>query len=427
MLENQNREEISKIGNKANSFNEGSAKPLRRDFQGLKNLNYKGFSDSQRRLINRLVREPAGVNLPSVLRKGAAHKDYIKLSRFLTKLTTAGLLIETRPDGLRTFTATKDLLLLSADLNKTSRLDVKPESTKVGLISAIAKLHAVVKPFTLVKKRRNWFWIDSQFLLNYKHITGNGWKILNNNFDTYKEEVEDKYLIYKKEDSDIYKAIPYNHRFLEQEIKKKIVEYNTVWNSAKHYISAVHLTCTFDDSRTLGEINADLCKKFNKLMRWIQCKTKKKKIPYLKVLEFQDNGKHHLHVILFGLRRIADKKTEISPYLEKIGFGKICFVYQLVNRNGWRWSKHKPEEAKTYDPQSHFKKYLEKSLEEHSKTAAYWLFNKRFFSNSLSLLQHGATPEQAHSGGWVFIGCFKLAEIPDFVFQQLDFSKSEIT
>lgn len=428
MLENQNLNEFSGIGNKSESI--------------INNL------------LNRIIRENR-VNLPclcnAIYSKESGTKEYMRLYRLLDSLASEGALNYEKIDGLKWYSATPKTINLLLDHRKRLNQDLitfssegnRGGSPEVDLTKGESKTIQSVKPHVKTENqeaierralnlkfiRRSQYWKDSQFLMQYRELTPFGWKKLNDAFENYKESVEDKILLFKKKGEDRYCALPYTHRFQSKKVMERITEYNQIWDNANKYQRAVHLTLTFPPDLTLQEISKTICEKFNKLTLWIKRITKHKDLQFLRVLEFTDRGVFHIHLIVFGVGRICDKKTILTPKLISLGFGKINYIYSMENRNGkWIWKKTKPEDAKENNPRSHFKKYLEKALQEdHEKISAYWLTGKRFYSCSYGLLDSCSREFIERSAEWEYIGIFTINELPDFVYSQLDFSKGEIT
>jgi len=48
---------------------------------------------------------------------------------------------------------------------------------------------------------------------------------------------------------------------------------------------------------------------------------------YVRVIEFTRSGLIHYHVVLFGVWRLGDKKSELTPSLRRIGFGKSLVLF----------------------------------------------------------------------------------------------------
>ena len=282
-------------------------------------------------------------------------------------------------------------------------------------------------------------WVSGQWLKRYKQLNAFGWKEAKGYFDAYQEDVKDKKLLFEDKDNpDRWQILPYEHRFKDHKIKEKIQQYEDIWTEAsKRYRVGVLLTVTFDNSKTIGDINARIGTMFNYLMSWIKryrmktldayqnergWKFPHKPVSYLKVLEYQDNGRHHLHIIIFGMSRIADKFTVLTPKLQELGFGPINHVYSLRKRGQgqWLWAGARPEDVGGDPPEGHFKKYLVKALVEHKKTALYWLTCKQFFTCSRNLLTFIAICVELEDGTrWIFKGCYSIGDLPDFLWGNL--------
>jgi len=142
---------------------------------------------------------------------------------------------------------------------------------------------------------------------------------------------------------------------------------------------------------------------------------------------------------LFNVRRICDKKTELTPYLEKIGFGKINFLYQIVNRNG-KWIPKKLLDIKDNTElmvdgaglPSNLKSYLSKYItkvfrdidfdgdypqvneNEINPIVLYWALNVRFFTCSIDLLPK---TDYYRSWEWEFWGTGYLINSIDYPFE----------
>lgn len=163
--------------------------------------------------------------------------------------------------------------------------------------------------------------------------------------------------------------------------------------------------------------------------------------PYVSVLEFQDSGNPHLHVVLFGISRIMDH-YELTEYLKKIGFGEIHFEYQVVNRKGkWVWKnpKKKPSKLRNDGVGDYLKKYIRKVFDYESdssgyghsdsrsirdylgkmKVSLYFATDKRFFTYSRSLYRPVYLPKEY---GWIYVGCYNVYELPDWVYHRLSYS-----
>ena len=142
--------------------------------------------------------------------------------------------------------------------------------------------------------------------------------------------------------------------------------------------------------KTIREASKKIGKALNRLMSYLR-KRLGFRPSYICVLEPQETGNPHLHIVLFGISRLADYK-ELNNLFPRLGFGKIHYEYTLVKnkRNQtFNWSRKKPGNSST-DPKSYLEKYLRKSLYSSIKNGktkievCSWHFatNKQFFTYS---------------------------------------------
>ncbi|GAI61878.1 unnamed protein product, partial [marine sediment metagenome] len=154
-----------------------------------------------------------GINLPSLVEKCAdkwrlkvTPTMYMFIYRLVYKMQAAKYVTISKVDG---FIWIVPMHAFYAD-------------TPFNLIRALVKLKpsAVgVRSETYVKRHKAWK--DCQFLLKYKRLTNQGWIILNSEFEIYKEDVNDKWMIYRhKEVLERYIGHAYTHRFQEEQANK---------------------------------------------------------------------------------------------------------------------------------------------------------------------------------------------------------------
>ncbi|MEM4819444.1 MAG: hypothetical protein QXQ91_03970 [Nanopusillaceae archaeon] len=279
-------------------------------------------------------------------------------------------------------------------------------------------------PVRLHEVRR--FAIES-LLLKKIEFSVDDWRFLDLLFKSYLDDVENKVIVLKNVVDESYLLLPYKHRF--KYIKKYIKKYDDLWNFFSRYSVGVFMTFTVDPSRyrNLWEVSREVPKAFNRFKSWL-----KKRLgfnpPHICVYEFQDNGRLHLHVILFGVSRIGDKFTEITPELVRIGFGKINYLYKIVNRGKWVWAGEKPGGG---GPREYLKKYLVKSFKlffgdsndssvgvvnvDVMKLSMYWASGKRFFS--YSRIEGVKVKVKVVRGLYEFVGVFDVLDLPDYVLE----------
>lgn len=204
---------------------------------------------------------------------------------------------------------------------------------------------------------------------------------------------------------DDFLVLPYRTRFTDRgRVVRLLRRFDEVWRYADdNYSRGVHLVLTCDPGLFHDRFEAvkHLNKVFNNFMSWV-----KKRFPrrgrrrwdYVKVLEFTDNGWPHFHIVVWGLRRLADFR-EISREWERLYAGRVIYVYSIKKgKKGWSWVKDRPENVREGQTlKSYLKKYLKKvlyevmsvergCLENIGKIIFYWASDCRFYTYSFSIL-----------------------------------------
>lgn len=277
------------------------------------------------------------------------------------------------------------------------------------------------------------------FLRQTLELDEKGWRYINDLFRFYLDDTRYKVVVLRSLEDLSFLLLPYSHRFWRSRLKEILDKYEEVWRAlSSRYEVGVFLTITSDPKKetNLYDCSREMSRRFNALMSWIKKKVKRKRLPYICVPEFQDNGRLHLHVVIFGIGRIADKKSELTPELERLGFGKINYIYKIVKRDGkWVWAKKRPRDTRR-NPQDYLKKYLEKAIigsflfnrnssgaafeTNYSialmKLAMYWATGKRFFTYSYSALRaEDEEPDEFMIGPklYEYVGTFNLWDLPE--------------
>lgn len=141
----------------------------------------------------------------------------------------------------------------------------------------------------------------------------------------------------------------------------------------------ITLTTNPDNFSSMAEANAAMGENFNRFMSYIRKHFKKKseQMPYINVREFQNNGRLHMHIILFGIalpQDVIDIKRQIftNKLVEdawiRYGQGSVTNSQPLnwaedVQTIWWGNRTHKPSDCKPGDgPLDYLKKYLRKVL-----------------------------------------------------------------
>jgi len=254
-------------------------------------------------------------------------------------------------------------------------------------------------------------------------------------FTNYLRETELKIIVLYDNFNGNYVLLRYSHRFRKNRILQILYKYRAIWDYfTDHYKKGVFITLTVDprDYSNIYEIAKDVVDSFRRFKVWLR-KRFKRKIDHLAVNEFTDKGRLHIHSILFGIHRIGDKKSVITPELTRIGFGKINYLYKIVNRDGvWMWVKNKPNMSLSLTPDRYLEKYFIKSLDfimsgdssggggdsvniESMKVALYWALNKRFFTYSRIPIKFNYSSSVRSM--YEYVGVYNIWDIPQYIIQ----------
>jgi len=394
--------------------------------------------------------EGLGVNFPYLLRFYAESEGiepdlllsdrrlymrlYMRLRRFLSRLENQGFIEFQKVDGL---------------------VWIKPTSAMVDLICAVnSKIQTGVKPngggktaFS-VRVFGHWARVEaSKLLLSRKELSFEDWEELDGLLSDYVEDVGKRVIILARRDvfgEREFKFLRYRHRFLRRELKRKLRLYDRVWALASaKYSEGIFLTLTMDPKtyRNLYEASKRISKALNRFMSFL-AKRLGFRPPYLAVFEPMDSGNPHIHLVVWGVRRIEDHYS-LTRILVRQGFGMIHWEYG-IKRNGsswtWRNRRYKPRGAKG-DVIGYLKKYLKKVFYgcskpsepklEYSeslhrwikrpqpsladfKLAFYFASNKRFFTFSRCF---NSPKSRYRSSGWVFVGSWNWLDVPDWILE----------
>ena len=379
-----------------------------------------------------LYHAQAEINLSTILRKcshiASPRQAYFPVYRYLQQLEATGAVqIEHYDNSLWYSCKTTagrqmlvDLIKDHAKLKPTSSDLLPDEAKNKGEVWHNNLIHIILRDAGLPVNRLDELCRAARIhyekfyalpLLRYKRLTPDGWEDLLSHFDEYLEDTRKRVLVFKRDEE--YKLIPYKHRFDSDGATQKLMQYAEIWDNpiAKTAHDGVFLTLTFDESESLGMTSLRSGKRWNAFMSWVQKKIKTRP-KYIKITEYQTSGRIHFHIMFFGIGRLADKFTELTPELEGLGFGKISWVCKCTNRNGrWVFARAKPPDATTQNVRSHLKKYLEKALgQDHYKVAMYWLTNRRFYTCSQAFTE-SSIPRDPQ--GWEFCGSWIIYDIPD--------------
>jgi hypothetical protein len=295
---------------------------------------------------------------------------------------------------------------------------------------------------------------------------------MDDRFEDYSEVVKERRILLRhKTDKDQVLTLPFRTRFNDLGRKtKNLKEFEAGWDKSLTMAKrAVFLTLTTDpgDNDTMWRRNRHMGKAFNRYQSYLGkrhqiqyryfletdlrkefCKIHnisrietreqhlkyerfirphKKEIKaqmegisfrrkYICVNEFQENGLIHSHIVIFGIRWLAEKET-ISQDWQRCEQGRIVHIYAMTNDGKrWLWSREKPTDSEGKAPEEYLKKYLKKGLFSEEGFSLYWTVNKRFFS--MSRIFQSAPRRTVQVSIWTFIGSWEEYNIPDWVYKQ---------
>jgi hypothetical protein len=178
----------------------------------------------------------------------------------------------------------------------------------------------------------------------------------------------------------IYK--PFRTRFTDDSRKAHL---RTVFEDAFYagevkFKEASFVTLTTDPKlfRNMDEANKAMGENFNRFMTYLRkhFKKKSKQMPYINVREFQENGRLHMHIVIFGIslsQNVVDHKKKIytndlvQDAWDRYGQGSITDTRPLEWREDrqelwWESRSNKPADCGNESPFRYLKKYLKKVL-----------------------------------------------------------------
>jgi hypothetical protein len=138
------------------------------------------------------------------------------------------------------------------------------------------------------------------------------------------------------EDEDGFCTVPYKTRF--HSIGDVLRRFDVVFaNASRRYKEGVWVTLTTDpkmyENMDYLTYRYEIVKALNRFFAWLRKRFGR--VSYINVIEFTDSGLIHFHIVVFGLSRIEDYRVFTKRLIEW-GFGKINFMYQIVNVGVWR-------------------------------------------------------------------------------------------
>jgi hypothetical protein len=193
--------------------------------------------------------------------------------------------------------------------------------------------------------------------------------------------------------------INYKTRFTSQQRQQENIEgFRAVYQAAsKRFMKGVFLTLTAQPraQETLWEANRRMLVAWGKMQRFLK-RALPERACWIKVAEFQENGRLHFHIIIFGVNWIATKKLLQYTWC-KYGGGPIMDIHTIKQEplRGWVWARSCPLESAGKEPGDLLASYLEKSM-SMSHGSLYWVTGVRNWTASKNL-QERVRPKETIS------------------------------
>lgn len=164
--------------------------------------------------------------------------------------------------------------------------------------------------------------------------------------------------------------------------------------------------------------------------KWYEAESRRRgyRIPYIRVVEFMQNGLIHTHVLLFGINWLKPFQQLAYEWGVKYQQGFMVHAYTIHKTGGtWQWKddKNTPNDSNGRTPDDYLKKYLKKALYDTDGYWGYWVHNKRFFTMSQSIRYADAAEAAAakaeryaataRPSEYEFVGAVPEDEVPDIV------------
>lgn len=392
-------------------------------------VNKAGDEKAKERVIKYLLEQyPLSVPFPKLLtvycpeHKTLSQKEREKykkrLQRFLNRLCSEGLLSKEVHERISYFAITRQgavahtHLILKRGTRKTQTQSPNEFMKWVKSINRYDKDYFAKLEMSFARKVR----IQALNLcLNEKSLNPELKEELIGYFLDYLEDISDKRLLFLDENGEPH-VLEYLTRFnSKRKAKQYKRKYKHIWRlSAERYKWAVHVTLTIDPAKVqnLYEARVKAQEAWNRFITWLK-KDKGRKLEYIRFNEYQQNGRMHVHAVIFGIRGLGKRWKEFKDKHWGMGF---ISTSRLVNKRG-KWVY--VDVPKDYDERVR-KKYL------HAEPSAYfyfnlpngevpeddydllqlalhWALNTRFFTNSSMF---NIPRPQKEPSGWVFIRSF---------------------
>jgi hypothetical protein len=230
----------------------------------------------------------------------------------------------------------------------------------------------------------------------------------------YAEEVGDKAIVLKNEETSKILIIPYHTRFSDKYYIKNIEKLKTI-----PYKLGIHLELTCDPKRftNLYESKEKMLEGWNKLLTMIRKRYQKlgRKIEFVRIIEFTKKGIIHFHIIIFNITRLIDADELREFWNNKYGIATWVRVERI--RHMSRSINYLIKYLEKYLDDEAFKQFQEKHgekdiMDRFTHLALSWALCLRAFNHSKGILDKGNRIIQTKiesKGIWVLIAIVPLS------------------
>ena len=170
-------------------------------------------------------------------------------------------------------------------------------------------------------------------------------RLVIDSFKMYLQDCKETVILFENIEDGSWLATRYLEtiRFGKRKTRKRVREFKKIFEvTAKRFRWGVMITLTVDPKKveSIWDARYVAQREFNRFMTWLKKFLKERdkkygverKRVYLRIIEYQRNGRVHYHVLVFGCRWIKHE-TEVFEKYWRLGFVDIK---RLVVRNG-RW------------------------------------------------------------------------------------------
>ena len=287
--------------------------------------------------------------------------------------------------------------------------------------------------------------VDSHAQIHADSIKSN----VTGQFVAWRDSVADTYSIFKStkwwQEEREYLLLPYLSRFNDSQRAKQNKErlYNALQRSAVGFDVATLLTLTVDPKRVDSQTEAmeKLAEQWQRLNNRLTYQLGGS-YPIAKSLEFMDNGLPHLHIALFGVRKVEGQSAtgeatistkQVRQWWDKEYNVASQIAVQPVRKRGDRWLLHESDDRKVslrYYMGKASRKLIEvASMSERQlgervasgdldvwEIALYWIHERQLVSCSPSLKED--IDDLPPVTSWEYVGSAKYNQIPRSVLER---------